>query len=236
MRRIELQLERAGRRAVRPMLGGLILLLASGMIGCGAPKPPAPIELAPGRPSPTGLRLVLQDEHGIVLVRPGVEMAEYTGLIVDPFMLTYASGVDPGDEPVRTLDREDEERFKQVVRDAFFREMRRSDGFELTDRPGPSTLRVQGWLYDLALDEPPTDDARNFPLCFGRVVVLLTIRHSETAQSIAEIGDRTELTCPVQSGGYATTTWSAIGRGVGGWAVRLRGWLERLRALPPVEE
>ena len=171
-----------------------------------------------------------------MFVRPGVDLSDYDGLIVDPFMLTYASADASADERVRTLDLEDEERFKRVVRDAFVREMRRSEGFAITDRPGPSTLRVQGWLYDLALADPPTDDPRNFPLCFGRVVVLLTIRHSETARSLAEVGDRTVLTCPIKPGGYATTTWSAIDRGVGGWAERLRGWLERLRALPPLEE
>lgn len=228
--------ERDSAPWVRRLLLGTGLLLTIAALGCGTPAPPEPIELVPGRPSPAGLRLVLQDDRGVVLVRPGVRMSDYTELIVDPFMLTYASDANPGDEPVRTLDPEDEKRFKKVVRDAFVKEMRRSQGFTLTDRPGPSALRVQGWLYDLVLDEPPTDDARNFPLCFGRMFVLLTIRHSETAQPLAEVGDRTQLTCPVQPGGYATTTWPAIGRGVAGWAERLRDWLERLRALPPIEE
>ena len=206
------------------------------MLACGG-RPPEPIELLPGRPTSTGLRRVdTGGETGIVFVRPGVRMADYSELIVDPFMLSYSSGVDPSDDPVRMLDVASEERFKEVAFEAFVDKMKYSRGFSLVDRPGPRTVRVQGWLYDLVLEEPPSDDRRNFPLCFGHLTLLLTVRDAETAQPLAEVGERMRLTCPTRPGGYATTSWRAVGRGVEGWAGKLRGWLEQLHALPPIEE
>lgn len=229
----------AGRGTRRHVAGatGLSILLMGlffGPLGCG-PRVPDPITLVPGRPTPIGLRRVETDETGVVFVRPGVQMSDYSELIVDPFMLSYTSERDPGDESVRMLDPETEERFKKVVHRAFVNRMRYSEGFELVDRPGPSALRVQGWLYDLIVEEPPTRDSRNFPLCFAEVTIVLTIRDSQTARPIAEVGDRTQLTCPMNPEGFASTTWTSVGKGVDVWAKRLRRWLEDLHALPPIE-
>lgn len=212
----------------------LLLALPMATSGCGG-RAPDPISLLPGGPTARGLRQVATDDTGVVFVRPGVRMGDYTELLVDPFLLSYTSGPDAGNEPVRMLAPEVEERFEQVVFEAFVDTMKYSRGFTLVDRPGPNALRVQGWLYELVLEEPLTDDPRHFPLCFAEVSILLTLRDSETARTLAEIGDRTLLTCPIQPEGYAVTSWKAVSGGVTSWAKRLRRWLEDLHALPPIE-
>ena len=133
---------RARRRAATGLLPLLLLGPMLGTLGCG-PRVPDPITLVPGRPTPIGLRRVETEEPGVVFVRPGVRMSDYSELIVDPFMLSYTSERDPGDESVRTLDPETEERFLKVVHRAFVNRMRYSEGFELVDRPGPRALRTK---------------------------------------------------------------------------------------------
>ena len=218
----------SGRRALACGLVGLLLAVAA----CSA-RPPEPLTLKPRPALATGLRLVETDENGLVAVQPGVRMSDYTELIVDPFMLSYTSG-EGQEETLPLLDREVEERFTRIVREAVVAQMRKSRDFRLVDQAGAGAMRVQGWLYDLILDETLESD-REFPLCFAKVTVLLTVRDSATAVPLAEIADRTLLDCPTDKRGRAKTTWKAVRKGVDVWAVRLRRWLEDLHALPPIE-
>ena len=164
-------------------------------------------------------------------------MADFTQILVDPFMISYASPRGAPKTPVRTLDPKTEARFSEVLRGAFISTMRNSRGFTLVDEASPEAIRVQGWLYDLVVAEPPTDDRRNFPLCFAEVSVILTVRHSQTAQALARVAERTALTCRGEPDArYYTTNWSTVREGVKPWAKSLRRWIEDLSALPPISE
>ena len=162
-------------------------------------------------------------------------MEEFTEVLVDPFMLSYANPRGAPEGPVRTLDSETEERLKDVLLEAFQREMRRSPDFRVAEEPGPAAVRVQGWLYDLVVEEPPRDDPRNFPLCFAEVTVMLTVRHAETAQALARAGERVQLSCRAERRArFQTAKWREVSEAVRPWARFLRRWLEDLRDRPVV--
>lgn len=218
----------------------LVLVCTLAMLsttGCSWPAP-ASIGYDPGPPSIDGLRRVDTNGKFIAYLKPGVRLEDFTQVLVDPFSVSYASPREAPDSVVTTLDPETEQRLTDVLRDAFVEEMQRSRPFDLVDQPGPKALRVQGWLYDLVVDEPPTDDPRNFPLCFAEMTVVLTVRHSQTAQALARVGEKVQLSCASdnQRALFHTATWKDVSDGVKPWARFLRFWLEEIREMAPIAD
>jgi hypothetical protein len=126
-------------------------------------------------------------------------------------------------------------RLADVLRNAFIQQMQASREFEWVEQPGPEAVRVQGWLSDLVVEEPPTDDPRNFPLCFAELTVILTVRNSETAHALARVSERVRLSCAAKHRArFQTARWHDVRRAVKPWAVLFRRWLEDLREIPPV--
>jgi hypothetical protein len=151
--------------------------------------------------------------------------------------VSYASPRGAPDSVVTTLDPETEQRLTDVLREAFVEQMQRSQAFDLVEQPGPKAVRVQGWLYDLVVDEPPSDGPRDFPLCFAEMTVLLTVRHSQTAQALARVGEQVQLSCTDdQRALFHTARWEDVSDAVKPWARFLRRWLEEIREMAPVAD
>jgi hypothetical protein len=186
--------------------------------------------------TPEGLKEVEANNGYRVFLRPGIRLEDFSKVLVDPFSVSYARPRDMQEgagAAVRTLDRETEARLLRTLQDAFVDEMKRSRDFELVEEPGPETLRVQGWLYDLIVEEPPRDDPRNFPLCFAEMTVILTVRHSETAQTLGRVADRVHLSCGAERHArFQTADWSDVRDALRPWARFLRRWLSEIRELP----
>jgi len=200
-----------------------------GMAGCSQ-RAPEKIEFRPGPPTSDGLRQVEGSEGLQVFLKPGVEFSNFTQVIVDPFSVSYAGSTADSEEGVTTLDGETENRLTEILRESFMAEIERSKVFELVEQPGPGALRVQGWLYDLVIEEAPNHDPRNFPLCFADWTVILTVRHSQTAEALARGRARIDLYCPDGGrAGFESAGWTDVREAVKPWGRSLRSWLERLR-------
>jgi len=212
------------------------VLVALVLSACG-PRQPEPIEYKPGQPTTDGLRQLEGADRPTIFLRPGVRMQDYTEILVDPFMVSYTNPRGTPEDEVRMLDSETEARLSDVLRDAFIKQMQRSQGFEFVEEPGPRAVRVQGWLHDLVVEEPPSDDPRNFPLCFAELSVILTVRDSETARALARVAERVELSCTAERRArFYSASWNEVSDAVKPWAIFLRRWLEDLQRLPPAEE
>ena len=209
-----------------------IVVCTIGTTGCGQ-RAPEQIEFRPGPATADGLRQVEGQEGLQVFLKPGTQFGDFTQVLVDPFSVSYASSAADAENLVSTLDVDTERRLTEILRKAFTTEIERSKEFELVEQPGPEALRVQGWLYDLVVEEPPTDDPRNFPLCFADWTVILTVRHSQTAEALARGRARIDLSCPGESrAGFESAGWSDVSEAVKPWGRTLRRWLERLREDP----
>jgi hypothetical protein len=219
------------RRSV-VLLAALCVLMTLVLGACRSSTPEA-IAYKSTEPTADGLRQLEGTDRRTVFLRPGVEMKEYSEIIVDPFMVSYTNPRGESEREVRTLDPETEARLSNVLRDEFIRQLRRSRDLELVEEPGPHAVRLQGWLYDVVVEEPPTDDPRNFPLCFAELNVILTVRHSETAHALARVAERVRLSCATERRAlFHTASWKDVSDAVKPWAILLRHWLEDLRAMP----
>lgn len=201
------------------------------VVACSG-RPPATIEFESDATTTDGLRLVKGTKNPQVFLRPGIQMKDYSSILVDPFMVSYTNPRDEPEEPVRTLDVETEERLTDLLRDLFIKKINFSKAFDLGEKPGPKAIRVQGWLYDVIVEEPPRDDPRNFPLCFAEMRVILTVRHSETAEALARVVDRVKLSCAAEQRAlFHTARWVDVKAALTPWATFLRDWLEDLREI-----
>jgi hypothetical protein len=221
------------RRAVPVlvMLGSLVVLA---VVACSSP-PPASIEFASEETNAEGLRLVDATNAHQTFLKPGIELRDFDSILVDPFMISYTNPRQAPEDPVRTLDDKTEKHLLKLMRDMFIDQMGRSKGFEVVEESGPRTIRVQGWLYDIVVEEPPREDPRNFPLCFAKMRAILTVRHSETAEPLARIVDWVKLSCDAQSHArFHSAQWREVeSAALRPWATFFRKWLEELRELPP---
>lgn len=218
------------QRTLPAMRCALATLLA--LAACSTPTN----KYASEKPTEDGLYLIRSAPSHNVYLRPGARIQNYTAVVVDPFMVSYAMASDVGDAgpaQVRTLDPEAEARLTSTLRDAFIQEMKRSRYFRLVEAPGPEVLRVQGWIYELVIDEPYRGDPRNFPLCFGTMNLILAVRDSLTAQALARVSHRIAVSCELSSNRlFYTASWLDTKRAFRPWASFLRVSLDELHEIP----
>jgi hypothetical protein len=179
-----------------------------------------------------GLQLVVDERHRRIYLKPGADLEEFSQLLIDPFMVSYARASDAGEGPVRILDRETEERLATLVRAALAERMKRSREFDLVEEPGPEALRVQGWLYDVAVGEASADDSRNSALCFTQMDLILTVRHSQTAQALARVLQRARVSCANdRRSQFQAAQWKGVEAGLEPWIESLSRSLDDLPGL-----
>lgn len=220
------------QRSVPAVLGALVAMLAA----AGCRTEPSPTIEYSRESTEDGLHLTRTATDHTVYTRPGARIQSYTEIVIDPFMISYAPAPDAaggGSAAVRTLDPEAEARFTAILREAFVQEMERSEYFRVVEQPGAATLRVQGWIYELAVHEPYRDDPRNFPLCLGEMNLILNVRDARTAEPLARINDRLAISCRLASTKlYYFATWRGIEGAMRDWGSFLRASLDELHALP----
>jgi hypothetical protein len=215
--------------SVLAMLSAFVVMAAA----CGGP-PREKVEFASEEATVDGLKLVDATNGHETYVKPGVAIRDFDSVLVDSFMISYTSPREAHGDAVRTLDKKTEARLLGLMRDIFMKQMGNSRSFAVVDHPGPRTIRVQGWLYDIVVEEPPREDPRNFPLCFAEMQAILTVRHSETAEALARVVDRVKLSCSApKHARFYSAQWRDVESAVRPWAIFLRNWLEELRELPP---
>ncbi|MBW2423936.1 MAG: DUF3313 family protein [Deltaproteobacteria bacterium] len=223
------------RRAIRA-LAVFSSLIAVSIVGCSGIRS-ADVEGESLGETADGLRLVVDERHRRIYLKPGADLGDFSQLLIDPFMVSYARASDAGEGPVRILDPETEERLATLVHESLTARMQRSREFDLVEEPGPGALRVQGWLYNVAVAEASSDDARNSALCFTEMDLILTVRHSQTAQALARVLQRARVSCAKdRKSQFQTAQWRGVEAGLEPWIESLSRSLEDLRGLaPPVD-
>jgi hypothetical protein len=200
---------------------------------CTAPAP-QPTEYGSKSTGPKGLRRSKADGPKAVYVRPGARLDRYSEVIVDPFMISYKRGPQPtGSEPqpIRTLDHKTEEKLADAMRDAFVGALRRSRHFSLVQQPGPKTLHIQGWIFDLVVGDPKVH-RRDMSICFAEMRLVLTARSAQTAEALALVTQKFTTHCERRNF-LDSLRWEDITRAMEPWARILRDQLDALHELEP---
>ncbi|HEY5656692.1 MAG TPA: DUF3313 family protein, partial [Myxococcota bacterium] len=136
----------------------------------------------------------------------------------------------------------DMDRLKRSFQEAFESELAKSEDYQLTDEPGPGTLRVSGHIVDLVVDAPPQQGSElNFVMSAGEMTLILDVRDSVSGEPLARVADRRAVR-PASTGpsrvyySNPARNWGEVRRRFQHWASLLREGLDYLKQLPTVPE
>jgi hypothetical protein len=175
-----------------------------------------------------------------VYVRPGVSLAGYRRIMVDPVEVAFARSWDPnaGTPGLPRVKPSDRERIRadvaRLVREQFVRDIEKRGGYPVVEAAGPDVLRVTARIQDLYINAPDTlNGARDrvYVRSAGEMTLVAELRDSETGQLLARAVDRRvdpdsyplELATSVSND-------AAARRAVSAWTRILRDRLDAARA------
>lgn len=187
---------------------GLLAITASAVLAAALPPaasaaPPAVVPAPPSAQDESldwqGLRPARVKGLDQVYVRPGVSLAGYKRIMVDPVDVAFARSWDPnaGTPGLPRVKASDRERIRadvaRLVRDQFIRDIEKHGGYPVVDQPAADVLRVTARIQDLYITAPDTLDSardRTYVRSAGEMTLVAELRDSETGQLLARAVDR----------------------------------------------
>lgn len=124
-------------------------------------------------------------------VKPGVDLARYTKIMVVPSGITFkevkrhANGEFPlSDEQKQTL--------QETVIEVFNEELAKAKRYTVTTQPGPDVLLVRGAMLDVVSRVPPEPIGRgaSFVRTLGEATLIVELRDSTTGETLARAAER----------------------------------------------
>jgi hypothetical protein len=218
--------------------GAAAMLCAALATGC-APPGPGEIRYETGQPSDetvNGLYLV-KPPWGVnarVFVKPGADLERYDQVLLAPVEIRYLRAT------TRKLTPEQSKVLEGVFRSSLLDQLRKSTVYRVAQAPGPKVIRLQASLVDLDVTAPNPNmeslDTTVFVASAGAVTGLLELSDSETGEMLVMAAEREQVSnvggAVLQNSGTANL---ANARTLfDNWALRLRGWLDHVREIPPL--
>jgi hypothetical protein len=149
---------------------------------------------APPATTDDGLVRVEDSKLDLVYRRPGVDMAGYTKLMLDPVEVAFKKQWTRDFRQVSTHDRERiRTELAKEFHDIFVEELTKDGGYTIVTEPGPDVLRVAGGIYDLYINAPDTMSAgrsHTYALSTGEATLGAELIDSESGAVVARATDR----------------------------------------------
>lgn len=132
----------------------------------------------------------------------------------------------------------DKAKLVEVVSEIFEEELRKSQRFEIVDKPGPDVLILLGTLLDIVSLVPPERSART-EVYLSRVAeatLVLELRDSTSNETLVRAAERRAAQRPGGSMNMMwsnpVTNWAEVKRLARRWAVKLREGLDAIEGVP----
>jgi hypothetical protein len=131
----------------------------------------------------------------VLFVAPGVSLAKYREVMLDPVEVAFKAD---WHEKHPEVTREDVARlrgqFSATFHDAFVQELQRNGGYPIVNEPGPDVLRLRASIVDLDISAPDTRSPGAPPTRYvispGEMTLLAELRDSESGALLARAADR----------------------------------------------
>jgi len=214
----------------------VVLLAALGFAGAGPAQTKKNFEEAT---SADGLAKVKVKGIDLAYARPGLTLAAYSKIMLDPIPVTFRKDFDPkrtGSRiPVATADLERiRSEVAKIVQDEFAKELAKGSYVTVT-AAGPDVLQVRAEITDLYVNAPDTMEAgrsRTYTTSAGEMTLILELADSETGAVLARAYDRREAR---DTGTFSytnsVTNRAEAERMANAWARILRARLDAARGI-----
>lgn len=209
--------------------------------GCAAPEPTVDTSAAAEEMTYDGLYPIRDSLASAAWMRPDADISRYSKIMLQGVGIEYRPGGESGklyhlrssDEHFEITDRQ-KQRLKEILKEAFEKELAKSAHFRIVKEPGPDVLLIRGGLLDVVSYVPPEPVGRSdvYLSRVGEATLVLEIRDSVSEAIIARAVDR--RAAEDKARGFRKSNRVAneaeIRRVAGTWARRLR---ERLDSFGP---
>jgi hypothetical protein len=188
-----------------------------------------------------GLQRVQVKGLDMVYVKPGISLAGYTKIMVDPLQVSFSKARDANGgwrEGAFPLNQRDRDRIAgelgQIVRKALVSEVENSGGYQIVAAPGPDVLHVSAAIIDLNVTNPDTmTGGRSYVISAskGSMTLVAELRDSESGELLARAVDRATDDSSIRMElANSVTNYAAAERAADQWAHILRQRLDAARA------
>jgi hypothetical protein len=168
-----------------------------------------------------------------VYVKPGVDLSRYDKVMLDPVVVRFGLGTS------RTLDANARSAVQKAFESEFRGQLGKSTVYTLVSEPGADVLRLTPELADVVVTaprQPDTPDSDFYVQQTGAVTLALLVTDSLSHAVLVRAYDRQAVEDP--SGlAYRSTPGANLANArliFRQWASRIRGWLDQVRAIPPL--
>jgi hypothetical protein len=169
--------------------------------------------------------------------RPGVDLSRYSKIKLQGVGIEYRPGGESGrlyysrtTEDYYAVTQKQKDAFEALVKEAFLKELGRSEHFTIVEEAGPEVLLVRGGLLDVVSYIPPEPIGASeiFLSRVGEATLVLELRDSVTDTIIARAVDRraAENTARGFSRSNRVSNSAELRRMVNAWARLLRERLD----------
>jgi Protein of unknown function (DUF3313) len=179
-------------------------------------------------------------------VNPAVDFTRYNKILAGDAVFEFRD-VGPGEKYRSTMHsrnsrnefgilEQDQEKFKDVVSEAFLKELTKSKKYDIVEEAGPGTILLEGSVLDIVSNVPPELTGRSdvYLSTVGSATLVIELLDSETGQILAYVEERRKIT-PPGSGQIdrfsmptsSVSVWSDVGRWARSSASRLRSSMEK---------
>lgn len=180
----------------------------------------------------------------LAYVRPGVNLAQYSKVMLDPVEVAFAKNWQPEQVASRMpVSQQDRERIKsdlaRLTTATITDTLGKKNGYPVVATPGPDVMRLSTALVDVyinAPDVPTAGRSRTYVMNAGHMTLVAELRDSETGALFARVLDEREARDNVGMTWSSSIENSAEARNaVSQWAKILRARLDAVRAQPAFE-
>jgi hypothetical protein len=156
--------------------------------------------------SPAAQTAAIADAEGLVKVKvrglqtvyalPGAKLAGYDKVMLDPIEVSFAKSWEPqtGGQRISATDKQEiREGLERVLREAFTKELTKSERYTVVNAPGDDVLRIKAEIRDLYINAPDVPSAtitHSYTLSAGEMTLVAELRDSATGALIARVIDR----------------------------------------------
>ncbi len=131
-----------------------------------------------------------------VYARPGVNLASYDKVMLDPIAVAFSKNWGSRN-PLRRITAEEQQEIKtgleKILREEFKKELSKSQRYSVVDTPGDDVLKITAEIRDLQINAPDLQEAgitRTYTLSAGEMTLVAELRDSASGALIARVIDR----------------------------------------------
>ena len=222
-----------------PKMTRYVLLMTAAILLGGCESQPRELSLSTEE-SFDGLRQVKNTLAHRVWVREGLDLSRYDGLMLQGAGIKYRmEEASPGSVTARRSRSEfpvtprARERLREIAKEVFTAELKRSEQFRFTDTAGSSVVLIEAALIDVVSFVPPDNVGRSdvFLSRVGEATLVVQVSDSQTGSALARMVDR-RAAAPAISGQRSSRPLNEaeVRRLLQRWARQLRTGIDTLHS------